>query len=108
MRRIILLFVASTLPAANLAYAEPKQDLSEFIIDEISTVDQAFQAETRKTGITEGQSEEAYYMRRFWFRIRAKFGIEVPGFADFEVIPDLEMLWEKEPPNGWEIYHPSN
>lgn len=32
----------------------------------------------------------------FWLRIRANAGFEVPGFAKILVVPEMELLWQKQ------------
>jgi hypothetical protein len=47
---------------------------------------------------------DLYFFRRFWLRIRARIERDIPGLAGFAVIPEVELLWERPNPNGWENY----
>ena len=81
-----------------------EKTLTEFVSEEISSLDEAFaQLNTSEPIDT---ADDTYMLRRFWLRLRPKAGLKVPGFATFEVIPEIEMLWEKELPDGWETYRP--
>lgn len=42
-----------------------------------------------------GDDDSYWPLKRFLLRLQLKFGIEVPIFAKFEVIPELEMVFIK-------------
>ena len=48
--------------------------------------------------------DDAYFFRRFWLRHRPRVERDIPWLAGFSVIPDLEMLFEKPAPEGWDMY----
>jgi len=87
-----------------------RQDLSSYLSTEISSVDEAVRNELSQVESEQLQrqhsKDESYFLRRFWLRIRPRVGIDIPGLADFEIIPETELLWEKQAPEGWEIYRP--
>lgn len=51
-------------------------------------------------------SNEDWYFRRIWLRVRAKAGVSVPGISSLQLIPEVEFLWEKPYPDGWSKYKP--
>lgn len=50
--------------------------------------------------------DERWYLRNFWFRLRAKAGFEMPGFTQLAVVPEIELLWQRPNPTGWATYRP--
>lgn len=51
-------------------------------------------------------SNEDWYFRRIWLRVRAKAGVSIPGISSLQLIPEVEFLWEKPYPDGWSKYKP--
>ncbi len=102
MKKLLPLFL-TVLVFSSQASAD--LSLTDFVRGEIETLDSAFTDMAAIEGTAPTQNED-FILRRFWLRVRAKVGLTVPGFANFEVIPDVEMLWEREVPDGWETYKP--
>lgn len=50
--------------------------------------------------------EDEYYLRRFWFRLRAKVGIKLPPVLAIQIVPEMEMLFERPVPTGYATYKP--
>ena len=98
----VLLIMFATVAQASV-YASVEDRLAEFISDEFYSLDNAF---IKYSESNPNIVAEDWMLRRFWLRVRAKFGIEVPGLAEFDVIPEVEMLWENQTPEGYEIYKP--
>ncbi len=89
----------------TIAALQTQQTLSHYIEEEILTVDAALQRETSESTIlSDSQSDEVYFFRRFWLRLRPRIERDIPGFAGLAVVPELEILFEKQTPEGWEIY----
>jgi hypothetical protein len=101
IRKIMLSL--SLMLASNAVQASMADRLADFISEEVWSMDNAF---VRYASSNPASVDEEFFLRRFWLRVRAKFGIEVPGLAEFDVIPEVEMLWEKQTPEGYEIYRP--
>ncbi len=80
--------------------------LTDFLAHEMLSMDQAFAQSSSQNGPVSPQHNEDWFLRRFWLRLRAKAGVDIPGLAEFDVIPEVEMLWENEVPEGWAIYKP--
>ncbi len=81
-----------------------EKTLTEFVAEEIETLDDSFTQ--MSTAENQSEEDEAFMFRRFWLRLRPRAGLHVPGFATFDVVPEIEMLWERDLPNGWETYRP--
>lgn len=81
-----------------------EKTLTQFVSEEVATMDLAFTQMTANEN--PGSEDDAFIFRRFWLRLRPRVGLHVPGFATFDVIPEVEMLWEKDLPDGWETYRP--
>jgi hypothetical protein len=100
-RKVILLLLVITF--SNPTHASISDQLTDFISDEVWSMDNAF---IRYSSSSPSSAEEDFFLRRFWLRVRAKVGIEVPGLAEFDIIPEVEMLWENQTPEGYAIYQP--
>ncbi len=92
--------------AADNEATEPKQTLAQYFEEEVLSTDKALQMEsTPITMIGDRRSDDdAYFFRRFWLRLRPRVERDIPFLAGFSVIPELEMLFEKPAPEGWEMY----
>jgi hypothetical protein len=109
-----LCLVTALISAGAVLAAETNfsAGLAELVESEIVTVGQALEQQEAKMSaygpaVGSGDKiEDGYYLRRFWLRVRPYADISIPGLAGFDVIPEVEMLWEKAPPQGWEIYRP--
>lgn len=88
------------------AMATPsKPTLSDFFEEEIITLDDAVQqVPSQPTVVSSEANDEGYFFRRFWLRLRPRVERDIPGLAGFSIIPEAELLWEKQTPEGWEIY----
>jgi hypothetical protein len=45
---------------------------------------------------TPGSEEDEWPLKRFLLRTQFKYGIEIPVFAKFELVPELELVFLKE------------
>lgn len=98
------LFQRSALATDNVT----SPTLTEYISNEILSMDQSLQSTKIEDGlITRPESSEGYFFRRFWLRLRPKVDRDIPFLAGFSVIGELELLWEKQSPAGWQIYKPA-
>lgn len=101
MSKLIKMIFVCVLVSIGYAPAWANPTLAEYVEKEISSFDLAFEALDSDSQVTDD-----YFLRRFWLRLRPKVGLTVPELAALEIIPEIEMLWEKEVPEGWEIYKP--
>ncbi len=99
-------FMTPVSLAADNEATEPKQTLAQYFEEEVLSTDKALQMEsTPLTMIGDRNSDDdAYFFRRFWLRLRPRIERDIPFLAGFSVIPELEMLFEKPAPEGWEMY----
>lgn len=101
----LIIFPAVLSFAAEHQTTEPKQTLAQFFEEEVLSTDKALQMEsTSITMIGDHSDNDAYFFRRFWLRLRPRVERDIPWLAGFSVIPELEMLFEKPAPEGWEMY----
>ena len=49
---------------------------------------------------------EALFYHDFFVRVQPRVGFEVPGLVDVQVIPEIEMIWQRSFPEGWDTYFP--
>lgn len=54
----------------------------------------------------EAVADEAYFLRRWMVRVQAPFGIKVPWVAKFQIVPEVELVWQRQYPEGWSEYKP--
>ncbi len=105
MRHILFSLILNVLIFSAPAQAQELSTLSEFVTEQVSSLEAAFNdiSPVDDSGI---QGEDKFIFRRFWLRVRAKVGLTIPELAALDLIPEIEMLWEKEVPEGWETYKP--
>lgn len=75
--------------------------LTDYLRTQISRGGKAFPAGSRSAG----QGEE-FYFRRWLLRLQAQIGISVPWVAKFELLPEVELVWQRPYPQGWTDYKP--
>lgn len=111
-RNLILMSLFLSLGAvAGLTEATASEkDLATYLNQEITSMDDAVRNELGKTEAEQANQttvpsvEESYFLRWFWQRVRPYVGISIPELATFQIIPEGELLWDKQAPEGWEIY----
>lgn len=102
---IAIILIAVAINKNLIAESVEKESLEEYFSREVNLLDQVVQSSDKGTAITGEQSDdEAFFFRRFWFRLRARVERDIPGLAGFSVVPEIELLWEKQVPDGWETY----
>lgn len=52
------------------------------------------------------EGNEAWTLQNFWLRMRPRGGFDMPGIGEALLIPELELLWQRDLPEGWELYTP--
>ena len=107
---------AMALPSA-VAQAGPKkprpssEELTRYLSQEIETISGAVSGcdpdcpGEQEEAAAAFERDESWFLRRFRLRLRPKvsFSLQV---AKIEVIPELELLWERTTPEGWAVYRP--
>jgi hypothetical protein len=103
----LLLLSTSSVIASPAARAEAIPELRAFIESQVSAADEAIGAsESASSPSGPASFDEEWYFRRFWLRVRLPAGIDVPWLAKFQIVPEVELLWQREYPAGWGTYKP--
>ncbi len=101
----LLLLLGSTYFYQQATAGEEKQSLADFFEQEVTALDNAVQTVPSESAVVTGRNgDDGYFFRRFWLRLRPRVERDIPGLAGFSIIPEAELLWEKQTPEGWEIY----
>jgi hypothetical protein len=117
MRRTLLkkavLFVLAVLIEGNPCWSDdllettPDHSLSSFLQEQLVEFQTTLNdSPTCSFSPTSPQANQDWYFRRIWLRVRAKTGVDIPGLASIQLIPEVEFLWEQNYPEGWEKYKP--
>ena len=111
MRFLSVLLLAQML-VASTSFAAPVPELMKALEDQILRLDEAMTTEDPRSksettlAVDSDPSNEQWYFQNFFLRIRARWGFDVPGFAKFHVVPELELVWQRPTPEGWGSYKP--
>jgi hypothetical protein len=96
---LLFLLAVSSIPAQAKGIPELTRLLKEETSTLIREVDGAPETGTQVQG-------DSWYFRRMMIRVRPKASFEIPGFAKLEIIPETELIWQRELPDGWTGYKP--
>ncbi|MEO5970760.1 MAG: hypothetical protein ABIQ95_12610 [Bdellovibrionia bacterium] len=94
-------YISLTLILTHMAYGETAPDLEESIQLKISEIENGLSS----AQYTES-NEESWYFQNFWLRVRLPLGFSIPSLVNFQIIPELELLFRRDIPAGWQKYHP--
>ena len=100
MKNRMLAIALALLPFSALADSYPA--LTSYLSTEIAKGHQMMQYEEDE----EQSGTDAFLFRRFLIRLQAPVGFNIPWIATFEIVPEVELYWEKPFPEGWEEYKP--
>ncbi len=89
-------------PLQSQATSDTLPGLTSFLRTEISKSAKALQAGQR-TSLATG---DEYFFRRWFIRLQALVGVEVPWIASFTIVPEVELIFERPYPQGWSDYKP--
>jgi len=53
---------------------------------------------------TSASNGENWFMENFYFRVRGKAGFDIPWFSKMELVPELEMVFQRPLPEGSKKY----
>ena len=90
MKRLLII---TTLILAPSGFAAPIPELVNFFEQEVVSLDEAMP-------VCKSGEAQAWYLRNFWLRIRGKYGFQIPEFATLQIIPEVEMLWQRDWPEA--------
>ena len=99
MKRGIKLVLLTFALLAQPAYAGSVPELVNQLRQGVAWIQGAMDTENACT------TEDAWYFRRFWLRLRPKAAITLPG-VKLTLVPEVEMLLERDYPDGWGTYKP--
>lgn len=86
---------------ANTARAEPIPELENYLSSVIEKADDAVMAKQ-----TVGAPSEDWFFRRFLLRLRLSAGLSVPLLFKVKIIPEVELVWDRDLAEGWSTYKP--
>src|SRR4051812_41103784 len=90
--------------SAHAANAADQKDLESYLATEIGMMGEAIAGCPAEAP---SSSEEGWYFKRFWLRVRPKVGFTAAGAVKIEITPEVEMLWDRAYPEGWVTYKPA-
>lgn len=102
MKFVSLVFVALLSIVSLCASADSLPQLTQYLQSEIAHSSQAL---SKPVGGLASDQEE-FFLRRWLVRLQASFGIEVPWIASFQIVPEVELVWQRPYPDGWTDYKP--
>jgi hypothetical protein len=97
-----LFWIATILGVSKLSYGTPVPELMQYLEKEVMVLDQIITQTCEpkhKAGIMQASSEEGIlsdpYQFNFWIRLRPRVGLNLPGLITVQIIPEMEMFWQK-------------
>lgn len=100
----LVLVIFGSIYCMDKLQAQSASSFSRMIEHELLSLDEAVQSVETNSSMSAANDEDGYFFKRFWLRIRARIERDIPGLAGFAVVPEIEILWEKQNPDGWEGY----
>jgi hypothetical protein len=91
---------------STAARAETIPELTAFLAAQIQATDAAIGSSDASGQPAQASFDEDWYYRRFWMRVRVPAGLDLPWIVKIQVIPEIELLWERQYPDGWSTYKP--
>lgn len=90
----ILLFIFITIfIMSNYAHAEKVPQLTKFVNEEVVNLSDSIERENSIT--KEAELNPKFTFKQFLIRVQMAVGIEVPWTATLQIVPEIELLWEK-------------
>lgn len=108
MEKAISGLILGMLVCMGEARAEAVPELVQYLQSEISAMSQAVTSPAHELNEEAGVEEEneSWYFQNLFLRLRPYFGVDVPIFAKFRVVPEVEMVFQRPIPQGWKSYRP--
>lgn len=98
-KRLIGLTLLVACVAGSRAFPA-QQRFGEYLDATTSDIQSTLEEEDGGAG-----DNDSWYFRRFTLRVRP-YVTFTAGIAKLNVIPDIELLWERPLPDGWEPFKP--
>src|SRR4029079_19121121 len=105
-----------------VAFASSDRSMSQYIEQEINKLDDAIASSPSEGAVGElpelstsaspekpspsNDTQQRWFLRNFWLRTRATVGYQVPALLKLEIVPELELLWQRDYPTDWGTYKP--
>lgn len=102
---ILAFFALVSVPVFPASAAE-LPDLTRHLSEILESTTAAVENSGAEGGAPLSESDERWFCRRFTLRLRPKASFAIPGFAKLEIVPEVEMVWQRALPTGWETYKP--
>ena len=96
---LVTVLMAMVVPMAK---ADQMPQFTNYLQWEIYNGSQALGAADRASSA----GTDSYYLQRIMLKAQAIVGIDVPWIALFQIIPEVELIWQKPVPKGWAPYKP--
>ena len=111
MKKIFALIFMTMLLAASMGHADgnyQNQQLTQWVESEITraTHSMSYGDSQEDRALMSVGNESSWFLKNFLLRIRAQFGIDVIGLVQFQVVPELEMIFNRDFPAGYEGWKP--
>ena len=108
MKSLKLVFCGAILIISQAVWADPYPELQHQLEQEIPIINSAItsSSETNQEWKDTGSPAEGWFFRRFFLRLRPQIALDIPAFANLKLIPEVELIWERSYPDGWETYKP--
>lgn len=95
---VVVLFALAPIRAS----ADSLPELTSYLKQEIANSSHALHAPLESTA----DPSDAFFFRRWFVRLQATVGIDVPWIASFQIVPEVELVWQRAYPEGWADYRP--
>ena len=102
---ILGLAAFAAIPAYSSSVPREEQRLTALLDAETTPLADAMEQELVALEAP-GRGDELWYLKRLRVRVQAKAGVEVPFLSKLEIVPEIELLWQRENPEGLAGYKP--
>jgi hypothetical protein len=92
--RLHILIILMFFSVIQIANADKVPQLTRFIDTEILTLSDAIERNSKLTN--EADINSKFTFKQFLIRLQATIGIEVPWTVTMQIVPEVELLWEKK------------
>lgn len=99
-----ILFAIQILSLSLMAHAEVNPELSSFIRDHITKLDNSVIVSESTNTASEENINDMFFLNTFILRVRGNVGFKIPGLVNFTIIPETEIVWQRSNPDGWVTY----
>jgi len=93
---IALAFINFAIPVR----ASDPPPFQQYLEGELNSIDDTLDQQSDRDG-----RDSSLFFRRFWLRIRPNITFTA-GIAKIAIVPELELLWQRDLPDGWIPYQP--